>query len=629
MRKASSNWIGKTIMTVVMGVLIISFGVWGIADVFKGFGRSTLAKIGGTEISTEQFRQTYNDRLQQIGRQFGRPLSPDQARGLGIDRQVLQQVIAEAALDEDARRLGLGQSDAETMKAILNDPNFKGTNGQFDPNRFQQLIRQFNFTEQRYVAEQRRVALRRQIAGSVNAGLEPSATLMQAMSQFQNEQRTIDYLKLTDAQVGAIEPPSPAALTAFYDTHKAQFRAPEYRKLSFLVINPETVAAGIEISDADAQKLFEQNKSRLSTPEKRQVEQMLFPNAEEAAAARAKLAEGTSFEDLAKQRGLKPADLDLGLVAKAEMLDQKVASAAFALPQGEVSQPVQGQFGTVLLKVVKIEPGKQPDYASVAATLKRDVALDRARKQVQELHDKVEDARGGGASVIDTAKQLGLKAVTIEAVDRSGRGPDGQPVAGIPSGLDLASSAFNSDVGVDNDALSYQSGYVWYDVLSVTPAHERPLDEVKDKVEANWRTDQISERLGKLAGDLVQKLGSDGKLASVAPAGVTVQPAVGIKREGASAGLPATVVDAVFRTAKDGVGQVQGASGAEWYVFRVTGSTVPPIDLTSAEAKQLKERLTSQLNDEQIGEYVAWLEKDIGTKINAEAVAQATGAAAN
>src|SRR5471030_1624314 len=114
MRKASSNWLGKIIMATVMGVLIISFGVWGIADIFKGFGQSTLVKIGRTEISIEQFRQLYTERLQQIGRQFGRPLTMDQARAFGLDRQVLQQTIAEAALDEEARRLGLGQSDAET-----------------------------------------------------------------------------------------------------------------------------------------------------------------------------------------------------------------------------------------------------------------------------------------------------------------------------------------------------------------------------------------------------------------------------------------------------------------------------------------------------------------------------------
>src|ERR1700716_2373936 len=164
MRKASSNWLGKIIMATVMGVLIISFGVWGIADIFKGFGQSTLAKIGRTEISTEQFRQLYTEKLQQIGRQFGRPLTMDQARAFGLDRQVLQQTIAEAALDEEARRLGLGQSDAETMRMIYSDPNFKGGSAAFDPARFQATIRQFGFSEQRYAADQRRGSAGRPVA---------------------------------------------------------------------------------------------------------------------------------------------------------------------------------------------------------------------------------------------------------------------------------------------------------------------------------------------------------------------------------------------------------------------------------------------------------------------------------
>src|SRR6201990_1417350 len=184
MRKASSNWLGKIVMATVMGVLIISFGVWGIADIFRGFGQSTLAKVGRTEISTEPFRQIYTDRLQQSARQFARPLTMDQARAFGLDRQVLQQTIAEAALDEEARRLGLGQSDAETPRVIHNDPHFKGVYGQFDPARFSALIRQAGYTEQRYLAEQRRVSMRRQITGTISAGIEPPKVLIDALTRF-------------------------------------------------------------------------------------------------------------------------------------------------------------------------------------------------------------------------------------------------------------------------------------------------------------------------------------------------------------------------------------------------------------------------------------------------------------
>src|SRR5712675_1818972 len=271
MRKASSNWLGKIIMATVMGVLIISFGVWGIADIFKGFGQSTLARVGRTEISAEQFRQLYTEKLQQIGRQFGRPLTMDQARAFGLDRQLLQQTIAEAALDEEARRMGLGQSEAETMRMIYADPNFKGLSGNFEPARFQATIRQFGYTEQRYLAEQRRVGLRRQIAGTIAAGLKPPKVLIDALTRFQNEQRSVDYLKLDAAQAGTIDTPSPETLAAYFDDHKTQFRAPEYRKISFVAVTPADIGKWTEVSDQDARKVFEQRRDALGTPERRQV----------------------------------------------------------------------------------------------------------------------------------------------------------------------------------------------------------------------------------------------------------------------------------------------------------------------------------------------------------------------
>src|SRR3954447_20969335 len=559
MRKASSNWLGKTVMAVVMGVLIVSFGVWGIADIFKGFGQSSFAKVGGTEISTEQFRQIYTDKLQQLGRSFGRPLTMDQARAFGLDRQVLQQTIAEAALDEEARRMGLGQSEAETMRLVFADPNFKGLNGTFDPARFQATIRQFGFTEQRYLAEQRRVGLRRQIAGTITAGLEPPKLMIDALMRFQSEQRSADYVKLDAAQAGIIEAPSPETLAAYFDDHKTQFRAPEYRKLSFVAINPEDVGKWSEVSDEDAKKLFEQRRDKIGTPEKREVQQMVFPNADEALAARGRITSGMSFDDLAKERNLNLGDVDLGMITKSAIIDPAVADAAFALPSGEVSQPIEGRFGVALVKIGKIEPGSMPTFESVAAQVKKELATERARAKVSDIQNKMEDERGGGASVIEAAQKLGLAAVTIDAVDRSGRTPGGQPLTNIPRGLDVVSQAFTSDVGVDNDPIQFAGGYAWYDVLGITASRERPLDEVRAQVEAKWREDQISSKLRAKATEMVQKIEQGATLAAEAPAaGVKVETATGFRRDASLSGVPAAAVTAAFRTPKDGVGQTSG-----------------------------------------------------------------------
>ena len=614
-------------MTIVMGLLIVAFGIWGIADIFRGFGQSTLATVGSTEISIEQFRQIYNDRLQQVSRQFGRSLTPDQVRAFGLDRQVLQQVVAEAALDEDAKRKGLNESDDEVKRQIMSDPNFKGTNGQFDPARFAGLIRQAGFTEQRYVAEQRQQALRRQIAGTVTAGATPSKTLIEALNRFQNEQRSIDYLKLDAAQAGTIDPPSPETLAAYFEDHKTQFRAPEYRKIAFVVINPEEIGKWSDVSDEDAKKVFEQRRDKLGTPEKREVSQIVFPNEEEALTARSRVTGGLSFADLAKERNLNPSDVDLGLIAKSAIIDPAIADAAFALPSGEVSQPVKGQFGVALVKIGKIEPGVTPTYESVAPQLKKELATERARVKVTEIQNKMEDERSGGSNVVEASQKLGLTAVTIDAVDRSGRLPTGQPVTNIPPGLDVVSQAFTSDVGVDNDPIQFRGGYVWYDVLGITPSRERTLDEVKDQVEAKWREDQISDKLRAKAAEMVQKLEQGATLAAEAgPIGTTVEAVKDFRRDASPASVPSSVVTAAFRTPKDGVGQTPDAGGSAWIVFRVTDISVPQVDANSDEMKKLKDTLQRGLTDEQVAQYVTKIESEIGTSINQAAFAQVTGA---
>lgn len=627
-RTASSNWLGKTVMSVLFGVLIVSFGVWGIADIFKGFGQSSLAKIGSTEITTEQFRNLFTEKLQQIGRQVGRPLTMEQARAFGLDRQVLQQVIADAALDEGAKRMGLGQSDEDVIRAISNDPNFRGVNGKFDPDRFAQTIRQFGYTEARYVAEQRRVSLRRQLTGTVAGGVEPTKTQIEALVRFQSEQRSAEYVRLTAAQAGTIDTPSPETLATYFEDRKQLFRAPEYRKIAILNVTPDDLAKSSTVTDDDAKKVFEQRRERYATPERRQVYQLAFQNVDEANAARARITSGASFEDVARELNRTPADIDLGNVTRAGIGDPAIADAAFALAPDAVSEPVKGALVTALLKVTKITPGVTPTYESLADTIKREVALERARLQLQELHNKIEDERGGGSNIAEAAQKLGLKAMTIEAIDRSGRGLDGKPVAGLPQGIDIVAPAFASNIGVENDPAQFNGGELWFDVLGITPSRARSLDEVKDQVEARWRDEQVSTRLRTKAGEMVAKLEKGAKFdAEAASLGVKVETATSFKRDADSKTVPEQLVAAAFRTPKDGYSQVEGAGGSDWLVFKVTNIVVPPVDMASDDVKKLKETILRAQAGEQIAQYVTKLESEIGTTINQQAFAVATGAA--
>src|SRR5262249_48304212 len=226
LHKASSTWLGKALMAAVMGFLVISFAIWGIGDIFRGFGRNAVASIGGTDISIEQFRQFYNERLQQIGRQVGQPITPDEARARGLDRQLLGQLIAETVMDERVKQLRLGLSDAEIARRVTNDPTFRGITGQFDRARFEQIIRQAGFTESRFIEDQRRAMLRRQVTQSVSGDLKAPATSMIALNQYQNEKRSIEYVALGPAQAGEIPAPTPEELSKYFEDRKPSFRAP-------------------------------------------------------------------------------------------------------------------------------------------------------------------------------------------------------------------------------------------------------------------------------------------------------------------------------------------------------------------------------------------------------------------
>ena len=241
--RASANWLGRVVMGILLGLIAISFGIWGIGDIFRGFGQSTVAKVGGTEIRVDQFRQLYQDRLQQISRQFGRPITPEQARMAGLDRQMLAQVVAETVLDERARALGLGVSEAEVARRVMEDPNFRGLSGQFDRNRFEYLIRQVGMTEARYLAEQRRNLLRQQLVGTISGDFETPKAAIDALNRYQNEQRTIEFLVLGPAQAGDVPAPTPEQLTKYFEERRVLFRAPEYRKLLLLSLTPTELAA--------------------------------------------------------------------------------------------------------------------------------------------------------------------------------------------------------------------------------------------------------------------------------------------------------------------------------------------------------------------------------------------------
>ncbi len=626
LRTASQSWYGRAILAIVMGFIVVSFAIWGIGDIFRGFGSGKLAQVGSIDISSQEYRNAYQNQLQRIQRQARRAITNEEARAIGLDREVLSQLVAQAALDQKARQLGLAMGEEELAKTILNDANFKGPNGQFDRNRFTSALRDFGYSERAFANERRQDYLRQEILQAVAGNLVVPNAMLDAINRYRNETRSVDYIVLPPSAAGAIPPPTPEQLQKYFDERKQTFRAPEYRRIVTLAVTPATVANPESISDADARKSYDETKdARFSTPGRRDVQQIIFPDEAAAAEASARIKSGATFDSVAADRKLTEKDVDLGTLTKSDIADPALANAAFSLPEGGISNPVKTAFGYALVRVSKIQPGSSKPFEEVSAELKKEIAAQRSKSEIQKLHDAIEDQRASGKSLADAAKSVGLEARTIDAVDATGRDKAGNPVEGLVAGPDLLKAAFASDIGVDNDTVNTaDGGYVWFEVAGIEPAHERKLEEVKAQVETAWRNDEIQRILTEKATEMVKQLQSGGDFTALAQAlSLQVQHANAVKRSGVEGFTPGEIVQ-VFNVPTGGAGQAAAGDGGRM-VFKVLDSVVQPYDPDKPDSKQIAEQIKSGLTEDLISEYVRRLQNDYGVYVNSAALQAATG----
>ncbi|MBV8443859.1 MAG: SurA N-terminal domain-containing protein [Hyphomicrobiales bacterium] len=625
MRNAAQGIVGKAIMTVVMGLIIVSFVIWGVGDMLRGFTSSTVASVGSQKISAQDYHFAYERLLQQYQRRLRQPFTNEQARAVGLDREVLQRLLSEAAIDEEARKLGLNVSEEALRAMIVSNPSFRDKSGAFDPQKFAGVLRDNDMNERMFVSDLRKTALRQFIVAALTTGIAAPKAEATAEADFQGQTRSIDYFILPASAAGEIAQPSEETLKSYFDDRKSQYRAPEYRAMDIVSLEPETLANPDEISDADAQAAYDQvagKDPRYGSPEKRDLQQILFPNDAEAEAAEARIKAGASFEDIVKERNLQPDETDIGETTKDGIIDKAEADAVFALPQGGVSGVLKSQFGPVIVRVKSITPSTVKPYAEVAQEIKRQVSASRAGDKIQAIHDKIEDARVSGKSLAEVAKDAGLTAQAIPAVDAQGLDPKGAPV-NLPDKTDLLRAAFASDVGLDEAPLQTKdNGFVWFSISKIEPSHDRSFDDAKAEVEAQWRADEIAKALAAKADDLVKQLRSGGTVADVAKsAGAEAKTAADIHRDDKT--LPEAVVAAIFREPADGEGSAASPDGRA--VFKITADKTPPVDFADLRVKEMAQQLDASTRDSLLDQYVEALRRSLGVVVHPEVLQSAEG----
>ena len=514
LRRGAKSWVAKLLLI----LLVASFGVWGISGSILNAGSTAVITVGDTIVSPNEFRLAYDRQVAVVSRQIGQRLTAEQARAFGIENQVYGQLIAGAALDEQARTMNLGLSDDRLAALIAEDPAFHDFNGRFDRGNFQRVLSSVGMSEEDYLKSRGQVAVRTQIVEAVADGFEAPDALIAALARHDAATRDVSYLLLNSSNIDPVAAPSDSELAAWFEENKADYAAPEYRKITYVKLQNEDIADPEAISEDAARADYEDRKDRYTTAETRTVDQLVFADREAADAAVQALAGGKSFDDLVSEQGRSAADVRIGSFSQTGMPDQTLADAAFAVSEAGGTTPViDGQFGPVILRVAEITPESSKSFEEVEAEIREDLALNQAAQVLLDVHDAYEDARAGGMTLIEAATQQKLDPVTVEAVDRSGRAPDGTVLSDLPESQQLLRDAFEAEPGLETPPLSMDDGgFLWFEVVDVTPARDRTLDEVRDEVAQDWTEMKTLEALGAKAMEMKERVERGAELASIA-----------------------------------------------------------------------------------------------------------------
>ena len=541
---------GGTVAKILLGLLVISFAIWGVSGELGGIGANTLARVGDQEVTALEFDSALRQRIEQLSRQSGAPITMEQANAVGVSQQVLGELLSTAALDDQAADYNLGVSDDKLAARILNDPVFQGPDGQFDRERFRLILQNAGLREDNYVSTFRRSIAREQLAEAIAGGYQDAPTDGRGLYRYQGETRTLSAVTVDAGVIGPIEEPTPEALQAYYDENVAAFRAPEYRKLDVIVLRHDALADPASVTDEAVAAEYERRQRDFTVPERRQVEEIRFDSEEALAAAKSQADAGTAFAAIAEAQGLSPADIDLGLKTRAEIIDPEGRRGGFRRRRRRRDRGCRWRPRT----------GADPRRRRGAG---RHDAARGAFRPASDGTGRTHGATSGsspftipsrtsaprGGTMAEVAARVGVPHQTIPAVARDGSVPQGDAPVDLPGRAAVLADAFDSDVGIENDPVrTGDGGYVFYEVMEVIPARDRTLDEARDAVVAAWRAAETAERIAARADELFQRLQGGASMDEIATSlGRNVvraenvtrgsQPPAGFSRNAADAGL--------------------------------------------------------------------------------------------
>ena len=538
----------------------------------------------------------------------------EDARKFGLDKQVLDRLISTASLQSLGDRLDVQISEDYIKSRVMENPAFRNSSGKFDPAVLKSLLAQNGMSEAGYVADQKSAQLRASLTGIAGENIAVPKTLTEALLRYRDETRDGRYFTVTVSE-SDVPAPTDDELKKQYESAPAAYTAPEYRGIAAMKVEPSDIAVKIEITEQEISESYELNKLDYFTPEKRDIIQLSFADLKAAEAAKARLDKGEDIMALATSLAMKESDILFKESLKETFLDEKIGEAAFTLKEGTVSAPVQGSLNTVLLKALKVVPAKQATLEESKVTVRQKIQMEKARDEIQSIHDAVEDARAQSTKFEDIAAKVGIPLTVVPGINAVGLDKAGVDVV-LPNKDELLRAAFEGEPGVEADPINFGDGYVWYEIREVVPSKVRPLAEIKDVVKADW----VAEKLRTIAGDkaraIVDKAAGNTRLDTLATEmNAKILSVSGIKRNQTSETFDGISALALFSAPANTLTWALEGDGKSARIIEVSKVTPPAI---VAETKELQDTTRNGLGGDLLEGYLDAVREATKVTVNDE-----------
>lgn len=506
---------GGLFIKLLFGLLVASFALWGVGDVFRNYtSMRPVATVKGGSVSQEEFMHAYQRVINNLQVMSKGKISAEEIRNMKIYQRVLDDQINMKVVKEAIHEMGLVVSDNAVRSHIQSIAAFKNDKGQFDKNKFDNIVANSGLTEAGFIKEIRDSLLQQQLFGSIAAGVRLPAFYQEKIFQALYQQRVFTVVTVPLLQMSVSKTPTDAELEQVYKENQAEFTQPEYRKLSILMIDPKTVRDHIKVTEAQLRDAYDSRKINFTLPENRDVTQLVFSSRENAEAASKALNEGKTIADVVHQYKAETHQFEQATQDKFIIDHSKVI---FALAAGSASSALDSVLGYVVFVVTKIVPERAQEFDEVKLKLEDDLKSDQANDTLYELKNKIEDALAGGAKLTEIAKEHNLQIQVIDMVDKNGQNIAKKPVLPAEYQNLILENAFSLAEGADTNILESANGTaIVVHIDKVIPQTIPELNQIREKVVASWKEARQQEKAAEIAQKITTQADSMEKLTELA-----------------------------------------------------------------------------------------------------------------